>query len=358
MTSEQEIYTKEAIELLKLLIKTESFSKNEGDVASIMTGYLESYQLQVNRQGHNIWCWAKTKDDSKPTILLNSHLDTVKPSSKWTYDPFNATVEDDKLTGLGSNDAGGPLVALMASFLYLKDQDLPYNLVFAATAEEENSGSNGVASILPHLGTIDLGIVGEPTCMQMAVAEKGLMVLDCEAHGKTGHAAREEGDNALYKAIKDIEWFRTHQFEEVSPHLGAVKMSVTQVKAGSQHNVVPDTCQFVVDVRLNECYSNKTLHQIIEKQVSCDVKPRSFRLNSSFISVDHPIVKRGIELGLSTYGSPTTSDQAVMDFTTLKIGPGDSARSHTPDEYIYLSEIEHGIDTYIRLLNALVLQTK
>ncbi len=351
----QKVYTQEAIELLKLLIKTESFSRNEGDASAIMTGYLESYNLKVNRLGNNIWCWAKTKDKSKPTVLLNSHLDTVKPSSKWTYDPFGATIEDDKLTGLGSNDAGGSLVSLMATFLCLKDYDLPYNLVFAATAEEEISGAKGVASILPELGSINLGIVGEPTCMQMAVAEKGLMVLDCETHGKTGHAARDEGDNALYKAIQDIEWFRTHQFDKVSPHLGAVKMTVTQIEAGNQHNVVPDSCRFVVDVRLNECYSNKTLHQIILKYVTCDVKPRSFRLNSSFIPEDHPLVKKGIKMGLSCYGSPTTSDQAVMDFTTLKIGPGDSARSHTPDEYIYLSEIKNGIDTYLKLLNGLVL---
>ena len=351
----QDMYTKEAIELLQLLIKTESFSKNEGDVASIMTGYLESSGLKVNRRGHNIWCRAKTKDKSKPSILLNSHLDTVKPSSKWTYNPFGATVEGNKLTGLGSNDAGGPLVALMAAFLCLKDTDLPYNLIFAATAEEEISGANGVASILPELGQIDLGIVGEPTCMQMAVAEKGLMVLDCEAHGKTGHAAREEGDNALYKAMRDIEWFRTCRFDKVSPHLGAVKMSVTQIEAGSQHNVVPDSCRFVVDVRLNEYYSNEVLHEIIQEHVSCDIKPRSFRLNSSFIPMHHPLIKKGIDLGLSHYGSPTTSDQAVMNFTSLKIGPGDSARSHTPDEYIYLSEIEKGIDTYIKLLNNLVI---
>jgi len=351
----QEIYTEEAIEVLKLLIKTESFSRNEVNVAAIMTGYLESYGLKVNREGHNLWCWAKEKDDKKPTILLNSHLDTVKPSSKWTYDPFGALIENDKLTGLGSNDAGGPLVSLMATFLCLKDKNLPYNLIFAATAEEEISGINGVASILPQLGHIDLGIVGEPTCMQMAVAEKGLMVLDCEAHGKTGHAAREEGDNALYKALKDIEWFKNYHFSKVSPHLGTVKMSVTQVEAGSQHNVVPDSCRFVVDVRLNECYSNKALHQIIQKYVSCDVVPRSYRLNSSFIALDHPLVIKGIEIGLSHYGSPTTSDQAVMDFTTLKIGPGDSARSHTPDEYIYLSEIKEGINIYLKLLEDLVL---
>ncbi|MBS2211679.1 M20 family metallo-hydrolase [Carboxylicivirga mesophila] len=355
MTDKLELYSSEAIELLKVLISTRSFSREEDEVATIMYDFLKQKGLQVNRQGNNVWCWAKAKDATKPTVLLNSHLDTVKPSSKWTYQPVRATLEGDKLTGLGSNDAGGPLVALMAAFLCLKDEALDYNLVFAATAEEEISGANGVASILPELGKIDLGIVGEPTQMQMAVAEKGLMVLDCEAHGRTGHAAREEGDNALYKALKDIEWFRTYKFEKVSPHLGPVKMTVTQIEAGSQHNVVPDSCRFVVDVRFNECYSNVELHQFISSQVECDVKPRSYRLNSSAIALNHPLVKRGIDLGLSYYGSPTTSDQAVMNFTTVKIGCGDSARSHTPDEYIYLSEIKEGVEIYYKLLNGLCL---
>ncbi|WP_289053669.1 M20 family metallo-hydrolase [Carboxylicivirga marina] len=353
MEEKQIKYTNEAIELLVRLIQIQSFSREENDVANAMADYLTHNGLSVQRQGNNVWCWAKEKDNSKPTILFNSHLDTVRPSSKWTYDPFGATVEGDKLTGLGSNDAGGPLVALMATFLCLKDEDLPYNLVFAATAEEEISGANGVASILSELGKVDLGIVGEPTQMQMAVAEKGLMVLDCESHGKTGHAARNEGENALYKAMQDIEWFRSYKFDKVSPHLGAVKMTVTQVECGSQHNVVPDSCRFVVDVRLNECYSNKELHQVIESNVDCDVNPRSFRLNSSFIPMEHPLVKRGIELGLSHYGSPTTSDQAVMDFTSIKMGCGDSARSHTPDEYILLSEIREGIDIYLKLLKDL-----
>lgn len=353
MENKLEIYTNEAIELLKQLISIQSFSREEDEAATVMFNYLQAQGLAVNRQGNNVWCWAKDADASKPTVLLNSHLDTVKPSSKWTYNPFMATLEGDKLTGLGSNDAGGPLVALMAAFLCLKEEDLPYNLVFAATAEEEVSGVNGVASILSELGPVALGIIGEPTQMQMAVAEKGLMVLDCEAHGRTGHAAREEGDNALYKALEDIAWFRTYQFEKVSPHLGPVKMTVTQIEAGSQHNVVPDSCRFVVDVRFNECYSNRELHQLIQEQVKSDVKPRSFRLNSSSIRMDHPFVKLGEALGLSSYGSPTTSDQAVMNFTTVKIGCGDSARSHTPDEYIYLSEIREGIEIYYQLLKTL-----
>ena len=346
--------TIEAIDLLKKLIQVQSFSREEEGVSEIMAGYLSTKRLEVNRQGNNVWCWAHKYDSTKPTILLNSHLDTVKPSKKWTYDPFNATIEGDKLTGLGSNDAGGSLVSLMATFLTLKDSEQKYNLVFAATAEEEVSGQNGVASILSELGKIDLGVVGEPTQMHMAVAEKGLMVLDCEAHGKTGHAARNEGDNALYKALPDIDWFKNHQFEKVSPHLGAVKMTVTQIQCGSQHNVVPDSCTFVVDIRLNECYSNKELHELIKKNVKCDVVARSYRLNSSSISMDHPFVKRGIELGREYYGSPTTSDQAVMDFTTIKMGPGDSARSHTPDEYIFLNEIHEGVKIYIKLLDGLI----
>ncbi|WP_439181680.1 M20 family metallo-hydrolase [Carboxylicivirga taeanensis] len=353
MTNKIETYTNEAIELLKQLIAIPSFSHEEGEAATVMFNYLKAQGLAVNRQGNNVWCWAKEAEATKPTVLLNSHLDTVKPSPKWSYDPFKATLEGDKLTGLGSNDAGGPLVALMAAFLCLKEEDLPYNLVFAATAEEEVSGVNGVASILPGLGPIDLGVVGEPTQMQMAVAEKGLMVLDCKAHGRTGHAARDEGDNALYKALKDIEWFKNYQFEKVSPHLGPVKMTVTQIEAGSQHNVVPDLCRFVVDIRFNECYSNRELHQFIQQQVDCDVQPRSFRLNSSSISMDHPFVKKGEALGLSWYGSPTTSDQAVMDFTTIKMGCGDSARSHTPDEFIYLSEIKEGVRIFYQLLAAL-----
>ncbi len=346
--------TIEAIDLLKKLIQIQSFSREEDGVSEIMADYLSSKGLDVNRKGNNVWCWAQKFDSSKPTILLNSHLDTVKPSKKWTYDPFSATLEGDKLTGLGSNDAGGPLVSLMATFLTLKDTEQQYNLLFAATAEEEVSGKNGVASILSELGKIDLGVVGEPTQMHMAVAEKGLMVLDCEAHGKTGHAARNEGDNALYNALSDIEWFKNHQFEKVSPHLGAVKMTVTQIQCGSQHNVVPDSCKFVVDIRLNECYSNKELHEIIQKNVKCDVVARSYRLNSSSISINHPFVKKGIELGREYYGSPTTSDQAVMDFTTIKMGPGDSARSHTPDEYILTSEIQEGVKIYIKLLDGLI----
>ncbi|NPA36629.1 MAG: M20 family metallo-hydrolase [Chlorobi bacterium] len=344
---------KEAIGLLKKLIATPSLSKEEDKAADLVVSFLKNKGFDVKRKGNNVWCFAGEKDPSKSTLLLNSHIDTVTPSDRWTHDPFIPTLEGDKLTGLGSNDAGAPLVSLIAAFVLLSKKEQPYNLLFAASAEEEISGKNGISSVLRDLGNISLGIVGEPTKMQMAVAEKGLMVLDCVAHGKQGHAAREEGINAIYEALPDIEWFRTHRFPEESEFLGPVKMTVTGITAGSQHNVVPDICEFMVDVRVNEHYSNEELFELINESVKCDVKPRSFRLNSSGISLDHPVVKRGIELGLPYFGSPTTSDQAVMNFTTLKIGPGDSARSHTADEYVYLKEIEEGIDMYVKLLDGL-----
>ncbi len=349
-------YADQAIELLKQLISIESLSRQEDKAADLMESFLKDKGLQVNRKGNNVWVWSGKKDKNKPVILLNSHIDTVKPSSKWTYNPFDATLEGDTLYGLGSNDAGGPLVSLLATFLLLSEKEQAYNLVFAATAEEEISGTNGVAAILSDLGSIELGIVGEPTQMQMAVAEKGLLVLDCEAKGKAGHAARNEGVNAIYEALQDIEWFKTYEFPDVSELFGPVKMSVTQIEAGSQHNVVPDSCKFVVDVRVNEKYTNQQVVDIIQKKVKCLVTPRSVRLNSSHISLDHPVVKKGLEMNRSYYGSPTTSDQALMSFTTLKMGPGDSARSHTADEYIKLTEIEEGIKIYYNLLNGLKLQ--
>ncbi|WP_020527911.1 M20 family metallo-hydrolase [Flexithrix dorotheae] len=344
----------EVTDLLKTLISTKSLSRKEDETASLIASFLQSKNLQVNRHLNNVWVTSPHFDDAKPTILLNSHHDTVKPNPGWTKDPFFPLLEDDKLTGLGSNDAGGPLMALLGAFLLMKDENNEFNLIFAATAEEEISGKNGIASILEKLGKIDLGIVGEPTQCQMAIAEKGLMVMDCTAHGKAGHAARNEGVNSIYKAMKDIEWFRTFNFPRTSETLGEIKMSVTQIEAGKQHNVVPDLCKFVVDVRSTDAYSNKEIYEIIKQHVECEVNPRSFRLNSSGISLNHPIVKKGIELNLSYYGSPTLSDQALMPFTTIKIGPGDSARSHTADEYIYLSEIKQGIETYVNLLSGLV----
>lgn len=342
-----------AINLLKNLIETPSFSGEEEQTADLIEAFLKVHNLSPQRQLNNVWCAHPKNKEGQKTILLNSHHDTVKAGSSWTYNPFEAKIEGDKLSGLGSNDAGASAVSLLAAFVYLSQLDLPYNLLVAISAEEENSGKNNVASILANLGEIDLGIVGEPTQMNMAIAERGLVVLDCTSKGKTGHAARKEGVNAIYKALSDMEWFARFEFEKVSDFLGPVKMTVTQVNAGKQHNVVPDVCTFVVDTRVNEMYSNQEVVAIIQKEVECEVVPRSFRLNSSRIDSNHAIVKKGIAMGCKTYGSPTLSDQAVMPFETVKIGPGDSARSHTPDEYIYLSEIKEGIDKYISLLEDL-----
>ncbi len=345
----------EAIELLKQLISIPSLSKEEKGTADAIQAFIEKKGQAVKRHLNNVYAVNKYFDASKPTILLNSHHDTVKPNKSYTKDPYSPIVEDGKLYGLGSNDAGASLVSLLASLLYFYDRrNLRYNLAFAATAEEEISGANGIAALLPMLGKIDFAIVGEPTQMQLAVAEKGVIVLDCLAHGKPGHAAREEGINAIYKAIPDINWFKDYSFPKVSELLGPVKMSVTIIKAGSQHNVVPDICEFTVDVRVNECYTNEEALEIIKKHVSCDVKARSLRLKSSFIPENHPIVTAGKSLGLKTYGSPTISDRALMPFTSLKIGPGDSARSHIADEFIYLQEIKDGIDIYIKMLDKLL----
>jgi acetylornithine deacetylase len=288
--------------------------------------------------------------------LLNSHHDTVKPNKGYTLDPFSPIEQDGKLFGLGSNDAGGCLVSLIATFLhYYNEENLKYNFILAATAEEEISGHNGIEALLPHLGNIDFGIVGEPTLLNMAIAEKGLMVIDCIANGRAGHAAREEGDNSIYKALKDIEWFRNYKFDKVSDLLGPVKMSVTVIETeNKQHNVVPSQCKFVVDCRVNELYTFEEILDIIKANVQCDVKPRSTRLRSSSIPLSHPLIKAGIQLGRNYYGSPTTSDKALMTFPTLKMGPGDSARSHTADEYIYIDEIKQGIEMYIKLLEQMV----
>jgi acetylornithine deacetylase len=347
--------TLDAITILKELIKIPSLSKAEDKTADVLEQFLLGKNLAVQRQGNNVWVKSEEVKTQKPVILLNSHHDTVKPNSSYTRDPFSAEVEDGKLYGLGSNDAGGPLVALLFTFLRLIQKEQPYTLIFAATAEEEISGKNGIASILPTLGKIDLGIVGEPTLCQMAVAEKGLMVLDGTAKGKAGHAAREEGINSIYELLPDLAWFRDFEFPKISPNLGKVKMSVTQINAGTQHNVVPDKCSFVVDVRSTEQYSNQKIFEIIQSNVKAEMQARSFRLNSSGIADEHPVVKRGKNMGLTAYGSPTLSDQALMPFTTLKIGPGESARSHTANEFIYVEEIEKGIATYVALLDGLVL---
>lgn len=341
----------DSISLLKQLISTQSFSKEEDKTASLIESFLQSEGIATTRFLNNVWSVNKNFDNTKPTILLNSHHDTVRPNKAYILDPFSPIEKDRKLFGLGSNDAGGCLVALVATFIYFyKKENLPFNLILAATAEEEISGANGIEALLPQLPQIDFGIVGEPTLMNMAVAEKGLLVIDCIAFGKAGHAAREEGDNAIYKAIKDIEWFRTYKYDKVSDLLGPMKMTVTIINSGSQHNVVPSQCAFTVDIRINELYSFEEVLDIIKSNVECEVKPRSTRLRSTSIAIDHPLVKSGLALGKTYYGSPTTSDKALMPFPALKMGPGDSARSHSADEYIFVEEIGEGIELYIALL--------
>lgn len=342
----------QAVDLLKQLIATPSFSKEEDNTAEILNNFFIQKNISTSRLQHNVWVKNKHFNPSKPTILLNSHHDTVKPNKQYTRDPFSPDIEDGILYGLGSNDAGGPLVALAACFLHFYErEDLQFNLIYAATAEEEISGNNGVEILLPELGKIYFGIVGEPTKMDIAIAEKGLFVIDCIAHGKSGHAAREEGENAIYKALRDIEWFRTFEFPDESEMLGKVKMSVTIINAGVQHNVVPESCQFTVDIRTTDKYNNQEALEIIKNHVSCEVVPRTTRLNPSFVSKEHPIVQCGMSLGRAIYASPTTSDQALMNtFPTFKMGPGDSARSHTANEYIYVEEINKGIEIYIEML--------
>lgn len=351
-----ETLTKDAIELLKDLIQTESFSKQEDETAAIIEEFFRERNIPYRRKKNNIWARNKFFDASKPTVLLNSHHDTVKPNPSWTLNPLNPLLKDGRLYGLGSNDAGGCLVSLIATFCYFYyRQDLSYNVIMAATAEEEISGRDGLEIVAPELPEISFAIVGEPTQMHLAVAEKGLLVLDCTAHGKSGHAARNEGENAIYKAIEDINWFQTYQFPKVSENLGPIKMTVTIIGAGTQHNVVPDACKFTVDIRVTEQYTLEEIIETIRKNIGSEVVPRSIRLRPSSIPMEHPIVQAGIGMGRNTYGSPTTSDQALLDCPSLKMGPGDSARSHTADEYIYLNEIEEGIQLYIQMLEKVIL---
>jgi acetylornithine deacetylase len=346
---------KEAVSLLQKLIETPSFSKEEDRTATIIDNYLKENGVNTNRHLNNIWAKNLYFDPARPTVLLNSHHDTVKPNTAYIRHPFSPDIEDGKLFGLGSNDAGGCLVSLIMTFLYFYEKkDLKYNFVLACTAEEENSGKNGIEAILNEIGDISFAIVGEPTLLDLAISEKGLLVIDCTVRGKAGHAAREEGDNAIYKALKDIEWFRSYEFPKVSPYLGKVKMSVTIIQAGSLHNMVPDKCEFTVDVRVTDEYTHEEILDEIEKNVSCEVVPRSCRLRSSKIDPEHPIVKAGIKLGSKTYGSPTTSDQALIPAPSLKLGPGDSARSHSADEFIFLQEIKEGIEMYINILEEVV----
>jgi len=356
MSTDVNILYEEAVQLLKQLISTPSFSKEESETAAIIGKFLALKGIAASRVGNNIYALNQHFDAAKPTILLNSHHDTVKPNKGYTVNPFQPIETDGKLFGLGSNDAGGCLVSLIATFVHFyPQQHLKYNLVLAATAEEEISGTGGIELTIPHLPAIDCAIVGEPTQMQMAVAERGLMVLDCMAYGKAGHAARNEGENAIYKAIHDIDWFQNYRFEKNSDLLGPCKFSVTSIETeNKQHNVVPAQCKYIVDVRVNELYSFEELLQLIKANVQSEVTPRSTRLRSTSISLEHPLVKAGLELGRTYYGSPTTSDKALMPFPSLKMGPGDSARSHTADEFVYLDEIKEGIGLYVEVLNKII----
>jgi acetylornithine deacetylase len=347
--------TIEAIELLKNLISTQSFSSEENETAVLIMHWFSTHDIIFKSDNNNVWAKNKHFDSSKQTILLNSHHDTVKPNKGYTRDPFNPEIIDGKLYGLGSNDAGGCLVSLLATFTYFYNRsDLNYNFVIVASAEEESSGKNGLNSMLKIIPEIDFAIIGEPTLMQLAIAEKGLLVLDCEAKGTAGHAAHGIGDNAIYNALEDIQWIQNFEFPKLSETLGKVKMTVTQIKAGYEHNVIPANCNFVVDVRVTDAYNNSEILNSIQSNVKSNVTARSLRLNSSSIPKNHPIVKAGMKLGRETYGSPTLSDQAVLSCPSLKLGPGQSLRSHTANEFIYVNEIEEGIDLYIKILNEVV----
>jgi acetylornithine deacetylase len=345
-----------AVLLLKQLIATPSFSKEENNTADIIATFFDAHGVVYSRIGNNVYAKNKSYDAAKQTLLLNSHHDTVRPNKGYTLDPFEPIENDGKLFGLGSNDAGGCLVSLMATFLHFYEQaNTKYNIVFAASAEEEISGVNGIELALPYLGNIDFGIVGEPTKLEMAVAERGLMVIDCTAHGRAGHAARNEGENALYKAIDDINWIRNYKFEKLSDLLGETRLTATMIETDNkQHNVVPAQCKFVLDARVNELYSFEEILNTLSANLKSEFLPRGTRMKSTSIALDHPLVKAGIQLGKGYYGSPTTSDKALMPFPTLKMGPGDSARSHTADEFIYLDEIKEGIETYIKLVAQII----
>lgn len=347
---------KQAVELLKVLINTPSLSREEGDATDRLQMFIERgapVQCEVHRHLNNLWCVAPGYDAGRPTLLLDAHIDTVKPVSGWSKHPFTPIVEGDRIYGLGSNDDGASLVTLLQVFYKICESKQNYNTIFLASAEEEVSGKNGIEAVIPHLPPISCAIIGEPTSMHPAVAEKGLMVLDCIAEGVSGHAARNEGVNAIYNAMQDIEWFRNHKFPKSSELFGDVKMTVTQISAGTQHNVIPDSCSYVVDIRSNERYSNSELLKIIEKSVKSKVTARSTRLNSSAISIEHPLVARAVELGRKPYGSPTLSNQALLTVPTLKMGPGDTTRSHTANEFVLISEIREGMELFAKMLNGL-----
>jgi acetylornithine deacetylase len=346
-----ETLTQEAITLLKALIETPSFSSEETQTALLIEKWFIQNDIPFKRENNNVWAFNKYFDVNKPTLLLNSHHDTVKPNQGYTNDPFKAIVKDGKLFGLGSNDAGGCLVSLLAAFVHFySNENLPYNIVMVASAEEESSGKNGLNSVLKQLPELECAIVGEPTLMQLAVAEKGLLVLDVIVKGTASHAAHNNPDNPIYNAISVIEWFNTFQFEKISDVLGPVKMTVTQVTAGKQHNVVPAECHLVVDIRVNDCYNNTEILETVRKHLTAEINPRSMHLNASSIPLNHGLVLAGIALGRTTYGSPTLSDQSVLSCKSLKLGPGETLRSHSADEFIFINEIEEGIQLYIKIL--------
>ncbi len=344
-------YTQDAVELLECLITKPSISRDEVLAAEVLQAQMEEWGLNPQRIGNNIVAYGHM-DENRETLLLNAHIDTVKPVSTWTRDPYKPSIEDDRLYGLGANDCGGGLVSLLQVFRILsQEQDIPYNIIYVASAEEEVSGQNGLSMVLPQLPHIDVAIVGEPTGMQPAIAEKGLMVIDGIARGKSGHAARNEGVNAIYEALDDLVWLRDYRFKKESRLLGPTKMSVTVINSGTQHNVVPDECHFIIDVRTNEFYQNEYLFAFLQKHMKkCELKARSFRLSSSHIPIGHPLVMRCINMGMKPFGSPTLSDQALMPFPSLKLGPGESARSHSADEFICISEIEDAIRTYLKVI--------
>ena len=351
----------DAIALLKQLIAVPSVSRSEKDAADVMQRAMESYGFTPSREGNNLWVMSERWDNNRPTLLLNAHIDTVKPVATWTRDPFTPTIEGDRLYGLGSNDCGGGLVALLQVFRALvstENNNVPpaqeswrnVNLIYLASCEEEVSGAGGIRAVLPLLPKIDVAIVGEPTGMQPAIAERGLMVIDGVAYGKSGHAARNEGVNAIYEALDDLLFVRDYRFEKVSPLLGPTKMQCTVVNSGTQHNVVPDECRFIIDVRTNEYYTNEEVFDFLQNRIKSQMKARSFHLHSSSIPLEHPLVQRCVAMGMTPFGSPTLSDQALMRFPSFKLGPGESSRSHSADEFVCLSEIENAISTYLKLL--------
>ena len=348
---EKKQYVNEAVELLKTLIATPRESRNETEAANKLEAKMREWGMNPNREANNLWVVGDGFDEERPTLLLNAHIDTVKAVKTWTRNPYEPTVEDDKLYGLGSNDCGGGLVTLLQVFRILNQRELTFNVIYLASAEEEVSGKDGLERVLPLLPKISVAIVGEPTGMQPAIAEKGLMVIDGYAKGVSGHAARNEGVNAIYEALDDLVWLRDYRFSKESPLLCPTKMTVTQVESGTQHNVIPDSLHFVIDVRTNEYYQNEFVFAFLQKHMKrCELKARSFRLHSSSIAESHPLVKRCVNLGLKPFGSPTLSDQALMPFPSFKLGPGESSRSHSADEYICISELEQALETYLKII--------